>query len=46
MRTVTIQLPYNVAHRLEVQAAKDDMRIEEAVSLLLTALVIRWEAKR
>lgn len=38
-RTVTITLPYEVAHRLEIQCAIDNVRLAEGIERLLTFLV-------
>jgi hypothetical protein len=38
-RTMTIELPEDVAHILEVRMAIDDVRLPEGISLLLTKLV-------
>ncbi|MGE3550712.1 MAG: hypothetical protein AB7I29_12530 [Geobacter sp.] len=39
MRTMTIHLPEDVAHILEVRMAIDGVRLPEGVELLLTKLV-------
>jgi hypothetical protein len=46
MREITIKLPYEVAHRLEVMAARDDDRIETGIEALLTYLTEQFDAKR
>lgn len=38
-KEITIRLPYDVAHKLEVKAAMDDMRLPEAIAMLLTVIV-------
>lgn len=44
-RQVTIDLPEDVYHRIEVLAAKDDQRISDGITRLLTYLVSLWEDK-
>lgn len=39
MRTMTIEIPEDVANILEVRMAIDNIRLPEGVSLLLTKLV-------
>lgn len=46
MRTVTIELPDDVAHRLEVRAAVDDLKVETGIVQLLTHLVEVYEDGR
>ena len=46
MKQITINLPDDVAHRLEVCAAKDDQRIAEGIVNLLTYLVKHFEEGR
>lgn len=43
MREITIKLPHHVVHRLEVSAAKDDIRLAEGIERLLTFLAERFE---
>lgn len=43
MKTITIELPDNIMHRLEVCAAKDGNRVSEGVARLLTYLVEHFE---
>lgn len=45
MKELTIHIPDEVYHRLEVQAAKDDQRIAEGVARLLAFLVAGFEGK-
>lgn len=45
MRTVTINLPDYVAHRLEVCAAKDNQHLSEGIEQLLLYLVKQYEEK-
>lgn len=43
MRSITIHLPEHIAHRLEVRAAIDDMRIAEGIEDFLTKLIVYFE---
>ena len=43
MREITITLPIDVAHRLEIMAARDDNRMENGITQLLTYLVEQFE---
>ena len=45
-RTITISLPDDVAHDLEVRAAIDDLKLDEGVGQLLNELVKRWRLTR
>lgn len=45
MREITIKLPHHIAHRLEVSAAKDDMRLVEGIETLLIYLANRFEER-
>jgi len=42
MRQITITLPADIAHALEVRAAIDDLRVAEGIEQLLTYLVGEW----
>ena len=46
MRTVTIELPQEVCHWLEICAAKDELRLSEGISRLLTNIVRRYEIQK
>lgn len=45
MKTVTIHLPDEVAHRLEVRAAIDDITLTDGITALLIDLVERFEGR-
>lgn len=45
MKQVTINLPDDVAHTIEVRAAIDNLRIEEAISNLLVHIVEFWKVQ-
>ncbi len=45
-RQVTLSLPDHVAHRLEVAAAKENMRLEQELEYWLTELVDDYEARK
>jgi predicted transcriptional regulator len=45
-RKITIELPDDIAHRLEIMAAKDDLRIAQGIENLLTYLVNTFEKRR
>lgn len=45
MKLLTIELPVEVYHRLEVRAAIDNLKPEEGAALLLEALVKDWQER-
>ncbi len=45
MRKITITLSDDVAHRLEVMAARDDNRIDTGIEQVLTYIVEQYEKR-
>ena len=43
MKTYTIRLDDDIAHRLEIRAAIDDLPAETGIELLLTEIIIKYE---
>lgn len=46
MKTITITLPDDVAETLSIRAAIDDMRLPEAIEILLCELVQNFQERR
>lgn len=46
MRSITITLPDEVAHIIEVRAAIDDLRLPRAIELLLREVAIKYKEAR
>lgn len=44
-RTLSITLPADIAHTLEVRAAIDDQTLPDGIQALLVAVVEQWRAR-
>lgn len=45
-RKITITLPDDIAHTLEVRAAIDGLKLEQGIELLLTVSVQNWRQRK
>jgi hypothetical protein len=45
-RQVTITLPFDVAHTLEILSAKDEMRLADGIAALLISLTEGYQLRR
>lgn len=45
-KTIQITLPHDVAHLIEVQAAKDNLRLAEGIERLLCFVAASYKASR
>lgn len=46
IKTIQITLPHDVAHLIEVQAAKDNLRLTDGIERLLCFVAANYKASR